>query len=744
MNLFKNRPLCLATVFFVLTGFSCLLMPLGAKVALGGILLIASATLLCVRIRRKHSFTGVILLSLCTLQCLLSCLAIDLPLARAGRLEGEPHRTTAYVTEVVHSSDDYHSYTIRTILVDGSKQSLTFSMSCDTPLQIGDRFSAELSYHALDPDQIFYNSYAFAGGKHGEATAASDITVEGVKNTPFIFASKCRNFLCSVLDTRFSSDGAALLRAMLLGDRSGLSPKTSLSFERAGVTHLLALSGMHITLLSLAVRKFLNLLGLPNKVKLSVAILFVILYSLLVGMPLSILRAAGMTILLLLGGLIRRERDAVTSLSASVLIILLVSPRAILDLGFWLSVTATLGILLSLEYRIGFVKGRGFVLRLLRLLLSPLIMTVSASLFTLPITAFAFGAISLLSIPANLIFPSVLNYIIYLGLLALPIPFLRPLVNLAVDGYLGLLDIITQPRGITLSLEPVIFRILLLIIILLTVILLAARIEKPRRLLISIAALALSAVIAVGVPYIRLRCETSLTYISDENYNDYVIVKDDGYNLVYVSSYLSSYNATRLLYELYEMNIYEIDMLFISHYHSGIREYIDRIAGSVLVYEMAMPPAYSPEEGEIRKDAEQTCLEYDIPLHLLPYESTIQCGEALLTVLPRSIYDGDHHAKSAMTIDLGGHSFYYAPGGYYHSVSNVEKALEPLTCDTLIFGTHGTALDRKSVHIYPLDEHVSTVLYGYPDGSMAGDDREAEIYKRLHILREKRYTFSLD
>ncbi len=748
MNIFKNRPLCSATVFFILTGFLCLTLTLAVKISLGVILFLSAGVLFILSRRWKRAPYTAITILLCAVQCLLSCLAADLPVRKASSIGAGPVRTTAYVTEVLYTNEGTYGYQIKTETINGDTCRLSYSMTCDIPLNAGDIFVADLTYRSPHPNTVIEYSTPFSTGISGDASPASPIRVIGQKNTPFIYATRCRDYLCGKLDTMFNEDTAAILRAMLLGDRSGISRKDSLSFRRAGITHLLALSGMHITLLALAVRRILELLHVPNKPKLCITILFVCLYSLLVGMPLSILRAAGMTILLLLGGLMHRERDAITSLCGAALIILILSPRAILDIGFWLSVMATLGILLVTEYRIGQFRRRGFGYRILNALLAPMLMTVAASLFTLPITTFIFGEMSLLSFPANLIFPALMNYLIYLGLIAVPLPFLRPLVNLATGGYLKLLERITSVRGVMLSLRPVAYRAILIIAILLIVVFLTVRLKYPRRMLGAIGGILLIAASAVMIPHITSHREISLSYIAyggtyDEDINDCIIIKNRGRNIVYVSSYLSDSTAYELYAELLTVGVREIDVLYLSHYHSGIPDFLQNLAAYELIYEVAVPPARTAQEREYMEMCRTSCATLEIPLREVSVGEDISCRDATLSPLPSPWYNDGSHIASAAVFTLGERRFYYASCGYYQSTPAYEREYiyTGLTCDTLIFGCHGTAEERIYPHLYPLDSGIKVILFGQPDGSMRGDEVGKHFYDAAEILRETHCTF---
>ncbi len=729
MNIFKNRPLCLATVCFILVGFVCLLLPLVVKIIFGCCFLVGAVVFLVLTIRGRRTLTVFLLLLLCGVQCILSCLAINLPLSRTEKLNQTTAATDAYVKNVLHKGDGYFIYSVKTISVAGETFGTTCSVTTNVAMNPGQRFTADLTYYTYSPAEVLTHSYDFANGIYCEAEAESDITFTGTKSSPFILASKCRDFLSAFLDRSFSTDAAALLRAMLLGDRTGLSPQTSLSFYRTGITHLLALSGTHITMLTAAILRILTLLRVPNRPRIVITIVFVILYSMLVGMPLSILRASCMAIVLLLGMLIRRERDALTSLSFAILVILLFSPRAILDVGFWMSATATLGILIAFEYKIGVIQKEGWYFRILNIFLASLVMTLSASLFTLPITAFIFGELSLLSLPANLIFPSLMNLLIYLGLTAIPLPFLRPLTNFAVDGYLWALGKFGSVRGIILSLEGIPFRIFLVLTTIAVLILLIAKLRRPKRMLIPIGILFAGMLISTAIPHIILRKTEAISYISDAKYNDFVVTQSDGRNMVYVSSSFSSFDAGSLAVELHTHGIHEVDILCFSHYHSNFSSYLKRLSGEILISEIMFPPAYNETEKLYANETVTACVELGYSLSHFTWETPLRCGNATMTTLPRSLTDEHgNHAAIGATFTLGEHNICCLSAGYYQSLpmSQAEEVLNALQSNILIFGNHGNARQRSLPAVYPLDEHVTTIVFRTSDKRMIFDRDKGE------------------
>ncbi len=207
----------------------------------------------------------------------------------------------------------------------------------------------------------------------------------------------------------------ALLEALSLGRRDAIPQSLREAFADAGLAHLLAISGLHVgfaaALFYLLVR--LLLLATPRLVERHTTQRLAALvtlpgvwgYVLVTGAALSAVRAGIMITVFLVGLLLLRRQHLPSTLAAAVAIILAIWPLAILQLSFQLSVVAVLGIVLVLppllrRYDACVFRG-GLVRRLLRALVTLVLVSFAATLFTAPIVAHAFHRISLAGIVAN-------------------------------------------------------------------------------------------------------------------------------------------------------------------------------------------------------------------------------------------------------------------------------------------------------------------------------------------------------
>jgi len=247
-----------------------------------------------------------------------------------------------------------------------------------------------------------------------------------------------RTFFEASLDHR----DAALFRALILGERQGIDPSLRETFNRSGLGHLLAVSGLHIGLVAWAAF-FLFKWGLSRSYRLLLttdirkwcAFLTcfpVIGYTLLAGCQISAQRAMIMVLAYLVSLILGKEKEVWSTLSLAGLVILFLDPMAIFTPSFQLSFLAVTGILWltpSILNKLGYGKhaspNHNSLLRSGVAYFAGLAaVSMSALYFLLPITAFYFHRIPLVSIPANL------TTIPILGLWVLP---------------LGLLSVLTLP-----------------------------------------------------------------------------------------------------------------------------------------------------------------------------------------------------------------------------------------------------------------------------------------------------------
>ena len=211
----------------------------------------------------------------------------------------------------------------------------------------------------------------------------------------------------------FPDDVLGVVTAMLIGDRAQALPRTERAFRDAGTLHLMAVSGLHVGLLSLLIYGTLVLAGAPRRTVLTVLLFLLPLYAALCGGRPSVVRAVLMAAVVIVG--LRRglTGHAMNGLGLAALALLAHSPWAALDVGFQLSFTATLAIIAAFRPAPQAEVSWDPSPRWRTWILAPLGVTLASQLATFPIVAWHFGRVVfgglLVAVPAGLLAGPVLG-----------------------------------------------------------------------------------------------------------------------------------------------------------------------------------------------------------------------------------------------------------------------------------------------------------------------------------------------
>ncbi len=419
MSLFEKRPLALCSSALILASLLALAATLHRVSLL--FLLIPALILFLVALPRLRKKTRGALLCVAVSLCLLVGILVQWLYASSLRLPLEKPKDSARLTATVEAHEaettTYRLYTVRLEELDGDAIGLRLHLRLpkevkDTVLSPGYR----LTFTATPSADYTGDPYYYAKGLAGCLSLSELLDV--TPGAPHGLSARMRALNSRLSDRlllRLGPTEGSFLSALFLGNREALSPSVELAFRRTGLSHALALSGMHLTVLTLLLRRLLRLLGVPRPLSFSVLLLFVGFYTLLSGAPLSLLRAAAMLTIAELGTLFRLPPDPMTSLFFSVALLSLLSPGAIADLGLWLSFLATLGLLVAGELFTRRKRKRTGRTRILGAISDSLLFSLFALLFTLLLSAFAFGELSLISPLSNLLVSPLVDLLLILS-----------------------------------------------------------------------------------------------------------------------------------------------------------------------------------------------------------------------------------------------------------------------------------------------------------------------------------------
>jgi competence protein ComEC len=197
---------------------------------------------------------------------------------------------------------------------------------------------------------------------------------------------------------RVFAEGAPIVKALLIGDRSEMDAATNGDFAKTGIIHLLAVSGLHVGFIYLMLNKLLGFLHLPPKARFAALAVLLAAYACLTALTPSVVRASIMLLYTSYATVVRKKPDPFTSLAFTAAVILLFRPGDILSASFLLSFGCMLGIFMLNKPMLKLTKK----LKLPRFIGSSVSFSISAQLGALAPCAVTFGYISPIGIIANM------------------------------------------------------------------------------------------------------------------------------------------------------------------------------------------------------------------------------------------------------------------------------------------------------------------------------------------------------
>ncbi|NQV30561.1 MAG: DNA internalization-related competence protein ComEC/Rec2 [Candidatus Marinimicrobia bacterium] len=248
--------------------------------------------------------------------------------------------------------------------------------------------------------------------------------------------------------TYLTTRSSGILSALILGERSDVDEETRTDFANTGVIHVLAVSGLHVGYVAMILLTIFGIFRFPHRLKMSAVIFGLIFYVFLTGAAASVMRASIMASLLIIGALIERKADVYNVLATAALLILLIDPLQLKNIGFQLSFSAVLSIVALFpkfkswlpEMRLlnGSSYGRG-VLAVIDLFL----VSLAAQLGTLALTIYYFHKIPIISILANIIVVPLIGIVVATGmsflLLGVIFPILAELWSHTLEGTIDIM-----------------------------------------------------------------------------------------------------------------------------------------------------------------------------------------------------------------------------------------------------------------------------------------------------------------
>lgn len=234
----------------------------------------------------------------------------------------------------------------------------------------------------------------------------------GSENSILGICIKIRKRLVDTINASLPEQHAALLNGMLLGAREKLPEELENDFSRCGLTHIMCVSGANISFVIVFIVAIISSFTKNRQVTCISSIIAIVFFTLLVGFSPPVARAALMGIIVVIAKMLHRKSDVYTSVAAASLVILMVKPLTLFDIGFQLSVAGTLSL-------IAFYKPiKKLFIFLPGAISDAAACALAAQIGVLPITLYYFNALSFVSILANILAVPITGIITILGFIA--------------------------------------------------------------------------------------------------------------------------------------------------------------------------------------------------------------------------------------------------------------------------------------------------------------------------------------
>lgn len=265
-----------------------------------------------------------------------------------------------------------------------------------------------------------------------------------LKSSNGSFIHNIQKYIKDTINGTLTDEEGNLLLAILLGDKDKLSEDIQERFKTSNLSHMLAVSGAHVSYIILGLTYVLQNSIIGKKNEKIVCIIFLLFFMAITNFTPSVTRACIMAVLTLFSGIIYRKSDVYTNISVAALITLIFNPYNLLDLGFQLSYGGTIGIIIFIK-RIQEKKSNSKVINYIKQMA---LVSIYANIIIIPIMMYHFNTVSFTFIISNIMASPILGIIVITGFLfiiaSITVKPLTRLIAIFIKPILSILIKISQ------------------------------------------------------------------------------------------------------------------------------------------------------------------------------------------------------------------------------------------------------------------------------------------------------------
>ena len=676
------------------------------------------------------------------------------------------HAKTAAVTAIVRN---YPTETARGYRVDG-----LIKQDDDRPI------GARLYYYneiALEPGDAIEFTASFlrtdgmsdseridalsSRGLFVTGYISGGITVNGSVGRLRYFPQRLAENVANRIDRLYDENVSPFLQALLVGKRDKLNSDTALTsaLSASGISHVVAISGMHVTFLMgfLAAvvknKRLFALAGIP----------LLLLFMAMTGFTPSVTRAGIMQVFLICAPMFRRESDSITSLSASLFILLALNPYSAASVSLQLSFSATLGIILftakidaavtdslrdNRRYRNATCEHSGkalpaqsfcsrlhrnskiwnnkIVKALIGFVTTSLATTIGALVFTIPLTAIHFGLVSLISPITNLLTIWAVSVAFPLGILSCVFDFIfSPLgiiiafpVTYAVRYIILVAQTLARlPYSAVYSSNAfIVFWLAYVYILFVTLPLLRAR-ARQYLYPCCLAIITLCAVLFLS-PLLPPASSSAVTAL-DVGQGQSIVMYSDKYTAIIDCGSNSGENAGFITHEfLTNLGRTSIDLLVLTHFHSDHVNGVEFLLSRTSVSALAIP---DPEGSYLADDIIGLARKRGTDIMYITETVSVRLGDFELIIYP-PIGFGDENERGLSILSLGSLNALITGDMNASGERSLLRFAALPDIDILVVGHHGSRFSTSEELLEAVMPEIAVISVGYNNYGHPADE----------------------
>ncbi len=545
-----------------------------------------------------------------------------------------------------------------------------------------------------------------------------------------------KSWIVITIDKYIPLKEGSVIKAILAGDKRYMDAVIKDSFRVTGISHIVSVSGLHLSILSNFIGALLYFCFVKNwRIRNIILIITTFLLMLLMGFSPSVIRSGTMLIIANLAAFANRESDSLNSMCLAAFIIFFINPVSAYDLGFLLSFASTLGIVLFYPFfRDKFNLNRKGIIRTI---VATVFTTICSQAVALPISVYYTNTMSTLFIITNLIAVPLMPILLFFGLIflleasigVLVRPYFAGLIFLIAYVIINIMKWISNLEYSYILLSGKVFvKIYIITAIAVLFVRYVANFKErsmKKKLVSSIIVLIVAIVSAISTYTPSLPGDARVTFINvgqgdcsliQTSDNTSIMIDGGGMN---VEDY--SVGDEVVIPYLVSNNVKKIDYAIISHYHDDHAEGIITLMENYNVDRLVVPDVIV-EDNYLKDKAYKLAKRKNIEIIEVSDGDVLEIDNVILNILsPTKGFDGDlNNTSIIIKAQCAGASFMFTGD----AEKSAEKRLldRNIKCDVLKVGHHGSTTSSTDEFVKRVSPKYAVIsvgednTYGHPAG----------------------------